>query len=87
MENKNIELHNNDRVEEVDQVDINNKTKSINRQCGTCNIKFKSWKYFQQNNSINWALFAQIFKLNLIMIGYPTFYSRVEYDIFSANNV
>ena len=40
LENKNIESHNIDTVEEVDQVETNKNMKSINRQCGTRNVKF-----------------------------------------------
>ena len=55
LENKNIESHNNDRVEEVDQVEANNNINSINRQYGTCNVKFKIFKWLstKQSNPLN----------------------------------
>ena len=55
MKNKNIESHNNVRVEEVDQVESNNNIKSINRQCGTCNVKFQISKALstKQSNPLN----------------------------------
>ena len=51
MENKNIDSHNNDRVEEFDQVETNNNMKLINRHCGTYDIKFQISKALLANKS------------------------------------
>ena len=53
LENKNIDSHNNDRVEEFDQVETNNNMKSINCHCGTYDIKFQISKALLPLNLIH----------------------------------
>ena len=50
---KQIESHNNDRVEEFVQVETNKNMKPINRQCGTYNVKFQISKALSTNNLIH----------------------------------
>ena len=73
--NKSIESHNNDSVEEVDQVETsNNNTKSITRQCGTCNDIFQILKDLSAKNLIHLTIFVVNVTINPITIGCPPLY-------------